>query len=171
MLVFSSVTSHDLAGFFAFARNDGSLAVLDMRGPTFIYQDTNSDTNRRASFLKHSTVNPFVSLSWAIFKLCSGQSDYSPMFLELTFYQSRVPVSTSWGFAHQGMHISILSRRMHIHTNFMFPRSRSRSTQFPNASLTVHTFLILPRGYSVLRADRGILIHFKVIRVDRMFTG
>jgi syntaxin-binding protein 5 len=75
------VASHGLAGFFAFTRNDGSLTVIDMRGPTFILQDTNSNANRRQSLLKHSTVDPFVSLSWAIFKLSSGKPDYSPSFL------------------------------------------------------------------------------------------
>lgn len=45
--------------------------VLDMRGPAFILQDTNSN-DRRHSLLKHSTADPFVSLDWAIFKLSSG---------------------------------------------------------------------------------------------------
>ncbi|KAF9654319.1 hypothetical protein BDM02DRAFT_3085840 [Thelephora ganbajun] len=60
-------------GFFAFAHNDGSLVVLDMRGPTFILKDTDSNTHRH-SFLGHSTADPFVSLHWTIFKLSSEKA-------------------------------------------------------------------------------------------------
>lgn len=55
-------------GFFAFAHSDGSLVVLDMRGPAFILQDTSSNAH---SLLKHSSVDQFVCLNWAIFKLSS----------------------------------------------------------------------------------------------------
>lgn len=65
------VRAHAILGFFAFAHADGSLVVLDMRGPTFIFQDANPGGHRH-SFLKHSPADPFVSLSWAIFKLSSG---------------------------------------------------------------------------------------------------
>ena len=74
------VAAHQLPGFFAFAYNDGSLNILDMRGPTFILRDTNPGGDRRHSFLKHSTIDPIVSLNWAIFKLSSGQFDYPRMF-------------------------------------------------------------------------------------------
>lgn len=43
--------------------------------------------------------------------------------------------------------------------------------QFPNASLTAATSLILPQGYSVLRAGRGILIMSRVNWVERTLTG
>ena len=76
------MAAHGFLGFFALSYNDGSLVVLDMRGPNFILQDTNS-SNRQHSFLKHSTPDPLVSLSWAIFKLSSGQSDDSPLVPEI----------------------------------------------------------------------------------------
>ena len=65
------IAAHGLLGFFAFAHTDGSLAVLDMRGPTFILRDTNPSSPRH-SFLKQSTVDQFVSLSLAVFRLSSG---------------------------------------------------------------------------------------------------
>lgn len=56
--------------------------MLDMRGPNFILQDTNLNS-RQHSFLKHSTADPLVSLSWAIFKLSSGQFDDSHLVPEI----------------------------------------------------------------------------------------
>jgi syntaxin-binding protein 5 len=73
-----------IPGFFAFAHNDGSLVVLDMRGPSFILQDTNSNA-RRHSLLKHSTADPFVCLNWAIFKLSSGRFGCSYWFIEVLY--------------------------------------------------------------------------------------
>ena len=71
LMVIAWAVSHGLLGFFAFAHTDGSLAVLDMRGPTFIFRDGNPG-NPRHSFLKHSAVDQFVSLSLAVFRLSSG---------------------------------------------------------------------------------------------------
>lgn len=82
LTVTASAAAHGILGFFAFAHTDGSLVVLDMRGPTFILRDTNPGTTRH-SFQKHSTVDQFVSLSLAVFKLSSGQFDNSRQFLEI----------------------------------------------------------------------------------------
>jgi len=65
------VAAHGILGFFAFAHTDGSLVVLDMRGPTLILRDTNPSAPQ-SSFLKQSTVDQFVSLSLAVFRLNSG---------------------------------------------------------------------------------------------------
>ena len=82
LMVTAWAVAHGLLGFFAFAHTDGSLVVLDMRGPTFILRDTNPG-NPRQSFLKHSTVDQFASLSLAVFRLSSGQFGDSYQFLEI----------------------------------------------------------------------------------------
>ena len=141
-----------------------------MRGPNFILQDVNSDTYRRHSFLKHSSTDPLVSLDWAIFKLSSGQYDYSRSFLKLSFVQRRRPASISWRFAHPEVRVFTLSRRVCKHISFKLPQSQSRPKQCSSASPTAPTSLILLQECSVLRADHGILIWSKVAWME-IHTG
>lgn len=56
-----------------------------MRGPNFILS---SNAHRRHSFLKYGTVDPFVSLSWAVFKLSSGQPYHPSSVVSVVNFKS-----------------------------------------------------------------------------------
>lgn len=60
-----------LSGFIAAAHADGSLYVVDMRGPRVILRSLPEDGNHRRSFL-HRHVEPFTSLTFAVAGTESG---------------------------------------------------------------------------------------------------
>jgi syntaxin-binding protein 5 len=64
-----------VAGLLAVSYHDGSLFIIDLRGPRVILREFRSQPRNRHSFLKHSDdQGDFVmSLMWSVFKLASGK--------------------------------------------------------------------------------------------------
>lgn len=53
-------------GFLAVAHKDGSVFVVDMRGPRIILRDTSDKSAHRRSFLHRNEVDAVVSMTWTV---------------------------------------------------------------------------------------------------------
>lgn len=60
-------------GFFASAYADGSLFVVDMRGPKIILRDTSGTKEENRSMFHGHEANPVVSLTWTVTGLGPGR--------------------------------------------------------------------------------------------------
>lgn len=53
-------------GFLAVSHKDGSVFVVDMRGPRIILRDTSDKSAHRRSFLHRNEVDAVVSMTWTV---------------------------------------------------------------------------------------------------------
>lgn len=76
--------SYFVAGFLAVAHKDGSVFVVDMRGPQVILRDVSDKQSQRRSFLHRHEIDEVVSMAWTVAGIDTGTSFLSPFHQLLT---------------------------------------------------------------------------------------